>query len=621
MAFPLPSEQVEPAALGGFGKIADLPSGGLQNMRFDSRCPPIVVPATIVIAVCGPNDYADNASPDKDGWFFSDFYLFHHLLQGTAQQQYWLTCVDPATLVKKYRQFVHGDPRGERRIVLEESMLQQVKDVLVFSPNDLLERFYSYVADACKQTKNTQRPILLLLFGHGQKETHAITVGGTGAYPNCPRITKEIFRQAILRNNSNANISLFTTSCYGGGWSKEVTLNITTMTASSDRKSSLSWPQSESYGRCCGSRYATGVARALIRTELEGFSFVSDEGDALHNSPSFAALISTVHSMLKEEVDPLIVSRGISFSAKDDGWDDEWRLRSGFPLTTHAEKWNALGEVEQGDYQQSGSSHRASVDLLQSLTMSASQATHFASCKAWNYYRCSPGPDYMSGNHAVHSSCNKILNGNELSKDELVRLLGALTYRMEIMNQATEYKEHLGLTFEDCQDVDVSALSDQMEMMDNNKVHLYEQVIKMVRTCELFDEPGDGEGMPYDKGEEYLAFAIIGSGWSLGKVRAALNTLARDRSLRGKEYWTVHSLQFRRHPRIREIFDTIRKDTKRPVRELSALKKTPSLPVAGQETLSHLASRPTPNTPLSYTRIRLVNTLAHLPVPNTVMDQ
>ena len=138
--------QIEPSTYGGYGRqkssgIQEISRGGLQNLVFSSRCPPDVQPNTRVIAVCGITDFsgpiptspsssdteatssqpkkagmtllkkgkelfsssssrkerkkqeADKAgireglaSPRKDGWFFSDFYLFHHLFRGLGKQ-------------------------------------------------------------------------------------------------------------------------------------------------------------------------------------------------------------------------------------------------------------------------------------------------------------------------------------------------------------------------------------------------------------------------------------------------------------------------------------------------------------------------------------------------------
>ena len=62
-------------------------------------------------------------------------------MQNTAKGQYWLTCVHSYNLIKEYKEYAHGDPMSDdRRIVLDQTMMEELKDVLVFQPNDLLER-------------------------------------------------------------------------------------------------------------------------------------------------------------------------------------------------------------------------------------------------------------------------------------------------------------------------------------------------------------------------------------------------------------------------------------------------------------------------------------------------
>ncbi|KAJ9359481.1 hypothetical protein DTO027B9_1995 [Paecilomyces variotii] len=51
----------------------------LKRLLFLTDCPPDVGPRIRLIAVCGITDDYDHASPTKDGWFFSDFYLLHYL--------------------------------------------------------------------------------------------------------------------------------------------------------------------------------------------------------------------------------------------------------------------------------------------------------------------------------------------------------------------------------------------------------------------------------------------------------------------------------------------------------------------------------------------------------------
>jgi len=135
--------QVEPATFGAYGRKVqghqeDDSKGGLKNFIFSSRCPPDVQPNTRIVALCGISDWngpqaspsssgtdapsptkkatllskgkeflkspstrwkqkgrnrtkesnarkVGMASPREDGWFLSDFYLFHHLFRGLGK--------------------------------------------------------------------------------------------------------------------------------------------------------------------------------------------------------------------------------------------------------------------------------------------------------------------------------------------------------------------------------------------------------------------------------------------------------------------------------------------------------------------------------------------------------
>ena len=92
-----------------------------------------------------------------------------------------MMCVQPRELVKKYQQYAHGDSRQPgRRVVLDESMLENVRDINAFpGRNDLKDTFLTYVSEACKKTIGTDRPVLFLVFGHGPKRNYSITIGGT----------------------------------------------------------------------------------------------------------------------------------------------------------------------------------------------------------------------------------------------------------------------------------------------------------------------------------------------------------------------------------------------------------------------------------------------------------
>jgi hypothetical protein len=102
------------------------------------------------------------ASPKQDGWFFSDFYLFHHLFKDVASDQIWLTCISPEYAVNKYGEYVHGNSApnaiGSRRVVLDKDMLEDVRDVRTVAPSELS---YSPIALAirshCRWAAETPR--------------------------------------------------------------------------------------------------------------------------------------------------------------------------------------------------------------------------------------------------------------------------------------------------------------------------------------------------------------------------------------------------------------------------------------------------------------------------------
>ena len=75
-----PKQPPKPAKLGGRGKAADLTQGGLFGEMF-----PLSLNSTI-IAVYGITTLQGSSSSHADGWFYTDFYLFHHLLKNTANE-------------------------------------------------------------------------------------------------------------------------------------------------------------------------------------------------------------------------------------------------------------------------------------------------------------------------------------------------------------------------------------------------------------------------------------------------------------------------------------------------------------------------------------------------------
>lgn len=114
-------------------------SAGIQPRAISiSDTLPDIQPETHIIGLVGIDDN------DSDGWFLSDFYLFKHLLAGLGRSQGWYPCLNPAALVMKYREYAHGNLYRERRIVLDQAMLeggQPQQDIVVVEADRLLTGF------------------------------------------------------------------------------------------------------------------------------------------------------------------------------------------------------------------------------------------------------------------------------------------------------------------------------------------------------------------------------------------------------------------------------------------------------------------------------------------------
>ena len=259
-----PGEPLRPNELGGHGQGRT----SLLGNVYDSTCPPATPLNSILIAVCGPNDFKNNAQPQNDGFFFSDFYLYHHMFRGAAGKQYWLTCVKPETYVKKYTELLHGHPTDERRIVLNAAISErkETSDIITVEPSKLGSRFLEYVANASRETKNTDKQVFVMMFGHGDEFNYGVTVGGAGEFDDCPKIKASRVKQALRRHNPEPHAAILLISCYGGGRTMLTDQNLTAMAGVDQTQELLSRPCSGTVGRYCGTRWTSGVVQALIRT-------------------------------------------------------------------------------------------------------------------------------------------------------------------------------------------------------------------------------------------------------------------------------------------------------------------------------------------------------------------
>ncbi|KAL8972382.1 MAG: hypothetical protein Q9183_000584 [Haloplaca sp. 2 TL-2023] len=595
-------------------------------MTFSSRCPPDFQPNTRVLALCGITDYdglltmpSDDeeeedvaeqsarsktgaikdtiglafskskrkerkerkalgktkatgqqglAGPKKCGWFFSDFYLFHHLFQGVGTNQIWMTSEDPHDLVRRYGSYAHGEATGDHRVVLDNKLLPQIQapsNLRVCKRAELKEDFLRTLRDEARTASVSGQPLLLLLFGHGDPGTYGIAVGGNGTPRTAPRLqTNDV---AIAIGGLNVSISVMLTSCYSGGWVFQPQLNITALAAAGPKVESQAWGNSLG-GRHHGSVWASAVKDSFVKMEDEratqynpfpaGKAPEQDDG-----SSTFAELGSIIHDTLLHEVD---VSLGhtheICFAAQDDRWADEWRQRSGIPLARFKAQWDKLERLPP---QQEGPVRGArrtggvvedigsmSLNQLQRAVkgpyglhpkFNKAQAHMVVTDLATAYLSSYPGGQNTGGGRQAFDDSTRLLDGEHLDDWETAELQSALTYRLHVTKLATEYKDMLELAFPDCNLVDVEEWEMQAENRGqgpasppsgkgkgrksafNRTWALYDAFRDIVLSSKVFPEPVGDQGWSYTKPWRYLSAAFVDSNFDEGAAKEAVAKL------------------------------------------------------------------------------------------------
>ena len=326
-----------------------------KDREFVTHTVPDIRPNTRVVAICGITDDGDCANPDDDGWFLSDFFAFNYLMKGTCANQKWLSSEDPKALVQKYGSYLHGHPYLEKKVVLDQALFDndQLSPVTVIPAHDMVKQFLDALERESTTATEQKQSLLVLIFGHGLEFTYNIWLGPDArltaqelldvnkdlSHPKQKfMLHREEFGRAI---RANPRVTLLTTACYLGGWSIDLSLNLTTATAAGPEKYSESWAESPSIGRCCVSIYASAVLEAL---KEESDSVTSDHPPqaAGDREKTWAAFASTIRDVLFLRTDRFAYEHQIHFSAQDDDWEAAWRPRTGIPLRSFRLRWERL---------------------------------------------------------------------------------------------------------------------------------------------------------------------------------------------------------------------------------------------------------------------------------------
>ncbi|KAK3363779.1 hypothetical protein B0T25DRAFT_53715 [Lasiosphaeria hispida] len=293
---------------------------------------------TSIIGVCGIGTI-EQAAPEDDGWFISDFFAFKHLLAGLGSSQTWLLGVSPETLVEEYGEYLHGSSRRQRKVVLNRQILEGgshgSENLEVVSPANLLSKFLHQLALKLGSSGDKKDGgILLLVFGHGDKATHDITLG-----PN--RLSLDVLA-AVLPVDPPISVSMITTACYSGAWAACPRLNISAAYGAASRTTSYSWAASDSLSRSCGSPFASALIESISGNQPQG-----PQEEAI--VPTMYHFADGTRDAMKRLNGRVLEMSGLTFGAANDDWGSSWCQKLGIPPDDFKSRWGQLETREPGE--------------------------------------------------------------------------------------------------------------------------------------------------------------------------------------------------------------------------------------------------------------------------------
>ncbi|KAL8782335.1 MAG: hypothetical protein Q9213_005456 [Squamulea squamosa] len=542
----------KPATYGGLLRDPE----GLGNKIFSSfntHTLPDVTGNTRIIGVLGITDA--EADPAVGGWFLSDFFVFWNLMHGCTKIQHWYHCLDLDALVQKHTRYLHGNPYKQRKVVLDDKILQRAKNSGYrpqrIDPGNLRSRVQTIIKSECVAAEKLNENVLVLMFAHGT-DTNAIELGGT-------KIKFELKNMKFALKGLKTPVTLITTQCYGGGWACTPMLNISAMTAAGAKDTSRSWRQSGSCGRYCGSMFVTALVDKLIEDLKTGKPLmdVEDGEDGSVAKPptqeqweTYSELCYTVFKSVLEDVDRRGYKHEFSFSAQDDAWDMCWRERTGIPLWKYKETWDRLDnwEADQtlhrgdplnrdprvtdeerkeyatlrdeylaNDPNFKGKAKAGSIEATGSVLgkrktsglYGGGMSSLLAMIKKCGveYLRTYPGHDDTGDDGALHGHIRWILADRPVTIEVAERTLRQIQYRMEQQAMADRYLEVMDLApplGQPCSDFDIRLVRKNVDSK------MYNGLKEMIEARPiLFPWPNlQDQGRPFNKGRDYLIAAF-----------------------------------------------------------------------------------------------------------------
>ena len=520
-----------------------------QYEQFNTRTPPDITRKTRVIAVLG---IYENAAPDVDGWFVSDFFAFWNIFQGITDNQSWSHCLDLDALVAKHERYLHGNPYGPRKVVLDSDILAKANlsrhSPQRFKPHDLKIKTRELITAECKATETAKENVLILMFGHGDERNHGSVLGkGHGA-------TMKIRELKRATKTFKVGITLITTSCYSGGWICHPQLNMSTITAAEKDNVSLSWRSFSSIGRACGSMFTTALVQKLTKIGVTNKSLGDGDDDENQDytedqEESYAEFTRTVHEHLVKDVDRRGYEHGLTFGAEDDAWQMCWGERTGIPLGSFKERWDKLehwakdatlhpGEPLNQDPAITDEQLAEYLHLRQAAKAKGKQVTsaseygpseatasvlgkrktsglyggtnhgliRMVSTLGAEYLNSFQGADDHSDHGGLHNTLKLIQSGQQRDMDIIEWAYRALDYRMTQMSTADKYLQMMGIAAPKgqlCCEYNTYNLKKEVGEVKPSTIY------RLILDREvLFPYQIEGQGRPFPKGRQYLVAAF-----------------------------------------------------------------------------------------------------------------
>lgn len=512
--------------------------GAQGKAEFITHTVPDIREDAIILAVCGvPN--IDDADPEDDGWFFSDFFAFNCLLRGLGTSQDWMTCVHPQDLVRKYGDYLHGDPYSDRKVVLSQDLLKNdgLSSVTVVTQSEMLEMFLARLKTKCDLARAENHPVVVFIFGHGHKTITGVNLGREDHW-----LEIDAFRTAI---GNGVAITVVSTACFSGGWSVHPQLNVTTTTAAGPLIESESWGASESIERFCGSIYATTLIQSLsdasspLVNHEEEAGCTSSTGSLQPDKPdqlqveTYNEFARTIHSTLLTRVDRFGDRHEIHFSAQDDDWEASWTGRTGISLEAFAERWDQLATQPSTMAQSLLNREPTAVGVtggVLSLSLSEAELIHrgrlgslfggtvrtqrrYVKGLAKQFLQICPGIWTLGYGPKLHGTLHKFLKGPDKEFANTAEILCLLEYRFSTIRYAELLLTEVAVpapTGQRCHEwVEQEWMATSSKRLNCDTKSLHHRVVQLLKDNSIFSEPIKEQGRKFSHPQNYVAAALI----------------------------------------------------------------------------------------------------------------